>query len=151
MQLCQIVNVGPMLIVVAKSEHAANRGAPVGGRLQIRSASKEIHLIRIGERRGIILRSEWHAILARQTPDPQGVVTREDANRDLVFDSAQGYRQRVIRRAANHAAVLELVFLIAVNWIDEVVREVIVQMQLIVDEKRAGGELPGAQTLMILN
>ena len=65
--------------------------------------------------------------------------------------SAEGHRQREIRPAAERAAILELVFLIAVHGIDQVMREVVPQMQLVVDEERARGELPVAEMAWSLN
>src|ERR1700721_680899 len=43
-----------------------------------------------------------------------------------------------------------LVFLVSINGVDQEVREVVVQVQLIVDEERAGREKPVAQGFMAI-
>ena len=72
------------------------------------------------------------------------IVAREQPHQNHVVYAAQGNRQGIVHSAADRAAILELVLLVAGNGIDQVVREVVPQMQLIIDDEGAGRELSGA-------
>ena len=64
-------------------------------------------------------------ILTREAADAQVVVAHQTTQRDIIADRSQLQWERIADRAADCAAILELVFLVAMHGIDEEMREII--------------------------